>query len=138
MPTYEYACDACHHEFECEQRIVDPPIKKCPECGKKKVRRLVSSGNFILRGSGWYADGYGLHSGKGASQSSSKISGNGSAKSDDKSPTNGGNGSSDNPADKASASSESSGGKSSESSGGKKQSDKSSKQSSTSTAHASS
>jgi putative FmdB family regulatory protein len=130
MPTYEYTCDACRHEFECEQRIVDPPLKKCPRCGKKKVRRLVSSGNFILKGSGWYADSYGLHTGKGASQSSSKVSGNGSVKSDDKSPTNGGNGPSDKPADKASASSESS--------GGKKESGKSSKQGSASTAHASS
>lgn len=130
MPTYEYTCDACRHEFECEQRIVDPPIKKCPSCGKKKVRRLVSSGNFILKGSGWYADSYGLHTGKGASQSSSRISGNTSSKSDDKSLTNGGNGSSDKPAHQASVSSESS--------GVKKESGKSSKPSSASAAHASS
>jgi len=94
MPTYEYTCDSCRYEFECEQRIVDPPITKCPSCGKKKVRRLVSNGNFILRGSGWYADGYGLHAGHGASSSSSKISSDDS-KPDDKKPANGGNGSSD-------------------------------------------
>ena len=59
MPTYTYACDACHEEFEHEQRIVDPPLKKCPKCGKAKARRLISSGNFILKGGGWYSDGYG-------------------------------------------------------------------------------
>jgi putative FmdB family regulatory protein len=108
MPTYEYACDACQHEFECEQRIVDPPIKKCPKCGKMKVRRLVSSGNFILRGSGWYSDGYGLHSSKAGSASNSKVSGGTSAKPDEKSPTNGGNGSSDKPSEGASSSTETS------------------------------
>ncbi len=109
MPTYEYACDACRQEFECEQRIVDPPITKCPSCGKKKVRRLVSSGNFILKGSGWYADGYGLHAGHGASSSSSKISSNSSSKTDDKSPCNGGNGSSDSASTSTSSGSKESG-----------------------------
>jgi putative FmdB family regulatory protein len=59
MPTYNYLCDACHHEFEKEQRISEAPIKKCPECGKSKARRMISSGNFILKGGGWYSDGYG-------------------------------------------------------------------------------
>lgn len=58
MPTYNYGCDACGHEFEREQRMSDKPIKKCPQCGKPKARRLITSGNFILKGSGWYADGY--------------------------------------------------------------------------------
>ena len=35
MPTYEYACDACKHSFEREQRITEDPIKKCPKCGNK-------------------------------------------------------------------------------------------------------
>jgi putative FmdB family regulatory protein len=128
MPTYEYACDACHHEFECEQRIVDPPIKKCPRCGKMKVRRLVSSGNFILKGSGWYADAYGLHTGKGAAPSSSKISGSTSAKPSGESPTNGGNGSSGKSKDGAATAADTS---------GKKEAGKSSsRQGSDSTAHA--
>jgi len=58
MPTYEYACSACGHEFEREQRITEPPAKKCPGCGKMKARRMVGSGNFILKGGGWYADLY--------------------------------------------------------------------------------
>ncbi len=59
MPTYDYACGACGHEFELEQRITEPPAKKCPKCGKNKANRQISQGNFILKGGGWYADGYG-------------------------------------------------------------------------------
>jgi putative FmdB family regulatory protein len=58
MPTYEYGCEACGHGWELEQRISEDPIKKCPKCKKAKARRLISGGNFILKGSGWYADLY--------------------------------------------------------------------------------
>jgi putative FmdB family regulatory protein len=59
MPIYEYRCLACDHEFEREQRITEDAIKKCPACGKLKVRRLISSGSsFQLKGGGWYNDGY--------------------------------------------------------------------------------
>jgi putative FmdB family regulatory protein len=59
MPTYTYGCEACQRELEVEQRISDPPLKKCPKCGKLKLRRLIAGGNFILKGGGWYSDGYG-------------------------------------------------------------------------------
>jgi len=62
MPIYEYHCKACDHEFELEQRITEDPVKKCPACGKHKVRRLISNTSFMLKGSGWYSDGY--HGGK--------------------------------------------------------------------------
>jgi putative FmdB family regulatory protein len=68
MPTYTYTCDACHREFEHEQRIIEPPLKKCPKCGKSKARRLISSGNFILKGGGWYSDGYGSSGGAAKSK----------------------------------------------------------------------
>ena len=71
MPTYSYLCDACQTEFDKEQRISEDPIRKCPKCGKLKVRRMISSGNFILKGGGWYSDGYG----GGKSGGSSKDSG---------------------------------------------------------------
>ena len=58
MPTYSYVCDACGTEFEVEQRISEPPIKKCPGCAKNKARRMIMNGNFILKGRGWYSDGY--------------------------------------------------------------------------------
>ena len=58
MPTYEYGCGACGNEWELEQRISDNPIKKCPKCGKRRAKRLISGGNFILKGGGWEADLY--------------------------------------------------------------------------------
>ena len=58
MPTYEYACDKCGHEFEREQRITDDPVKTCPECRGRRVRRLISNTSFVLKGSGWYSDLY--------------------------------------------------------------------------------
>lgn len=71
MPTYEYSCSACRHGFETEQRITADPLITCPECGAKKLVRLVGTGNFILKGSGWYSD---LYSGSGAGGSTSKDS----------------------------------------------------------------
>ncbi len=58
MPTYEYACGKCGHEFEREQRITEDPVKTCPECRSRKVQRLISSTSFVLKGSGWYSDLY--------------------------------------------------------------------------------
>jgi putative FmdB family regulatory protein len=58
MPIYEYACDKCGHEFEAEQRITDAPLKSCPACRGRKVRRLISRTSFVLKGSGWYSDLY--------------------------------------------------------------------------------
>jgi putative FmdB family regulatory protein len=58
MPTYEYQCDKCGHEFEREQRITDEPVKTCPSCRARKVRRLISRTAFVLKGSGWYSDLY--------------------------------------------------------------------------------
>jgi putative FmdB family regulatory protein len=75
MPTYEYGCDACGKKWEAEQRITEAPIKKCPKCGKLKAKRLISGGTFMLKGGGWYADGYGSKkSSSGSSASESKSS----------------------------------------------------------------
>ncbi len=58
--TYEYACAACGHEWEAEQSIRAQALKKCPKCGKLEAKRQISRGaGFILKGGGWYADGYG-------------------------------------------------------------------------------
>ena len=59
MPVYEYLCKGCGHEFEREQRISEDPIKKCPQCGKQKAKRLISRTSFVLNGGGWYGDLYG-------------------------------------------------------------------------------
>jgi len=58
MPTYDYACKACGHEFEREQRITEPPVKTCPKCRKRQVQRLISPTAFVLKGGGWYSDLY--------------------------------------------------------------------------------
>jgi putative FmdB family regulatory protein len=54
MPIYEYQCDACGHYLEALQQLADSPLKKCPDCGKPKLRRLLSAPMFLLKGSGWY------------------------------------------------------------------------------------
>src|SRR5437870_792769 len=59
MPTYEYACNACGHRFEEFQSIKAKPTTVCPECGKRKVKRLISAGaGFIFKGSGFYITDY--------------------------------------------------------------------------------
>jgi putative FmdB family regulatory protein len=54
MPFYEYECSACKHHTEVLQKISDAPLKKCPECGKQKLKRLISAPVFRLKGGGWY------------------------------------------------------------------------------------
>ena len=59
MPTYDYECEACGHEMELFQGINDPVQKKCPECGKSKLRRLFGTGAAIVfKGSGFYQTDY--------------------------------------------------------------------------------
>ena len=54
MPIYEYQCQACGHTLEALQKVSDKPLKKCPECGKPKLQKLVSAPSFRLKGGGWY------------------------------------------------------------------------------------
>ncbi len=59
MPTYDYECDACGHKFELFQSISAPVEKKCPECGKLKLRRLFGTGAAVVfKGSGFYQTDY--------------------------------------------------------------------------------
>lgn len=59
MPTYDYVCDACGHAFELFQSITDKLKRTCPECGKKKLRRLIGPGAAIMfKGSGFYTTDY--------------------------------------------------------------------------------
>ena len=79
MPVYEYACDKCGHEFEAEQRITDDPIKTCPVCKARKVKRLISQTSFVLKGGGWYSDLYSSGKGKSKDEKSETPSGGSSA-----------------------------------------------------------
>ena len=59
MPTYDYKCDACGHQFELFQSITAEAETKCPECKKKKLRRLIGPGAAIVfKGSGFYTTDY--------------------------------------------------------------------------------
>lgn len=59
MPTYDYECTACDHAFEHFQSISSPVLRKCPECGKQKLRRLIGSGAAVVfKGSGFYQTDY--------------------------------------------------------------------------------
>ena len=76
MPTYDYKCEACGHRFEKFQSITAAPIKKCPECGKNKVKRLISSGaGLIFKGSGFYITDYRSEGYKSAAKAESGGSG---------------------------------------------------------------
>jgi putative FmdB family regulatory protein len=69
MPTYEYHCDACEHHFDEFQSINDKPLKKCPACGKPKLRRVFGAGAAILfKGSGFYQTDYRSESYKSAAK----------------------------------------------------------------------
>lgn len=59
MPTYQYKCERCQREFEAVQRIVEDPLKECPQEGcKGEVKRLIPRTTFVLNGGGWFKDGY--------------------------------------------------------------------------------
>ncbi len=59
MPTYDYRCDGCEHQFEVFQKVDDRQKKTCPECGEKKLRRLIGAGGgIIFKGSGFYETDY--------------------------------------------------------------------------------
>ena len=64
MPVYEYECVQCQKVHEVQQKITDPPLATCPECGGE-VKKLISMSSFHLKGGGWYADGYSKSNGNG-------------------------------------------------------------------------
>lgn len=58
MPTYEYRCPVCQHDFEKFQRMSDDPVAECPECGAAAERRLSAGAGFLFKGSGFYITDY--------------------------------------------------------------------------------
>src|SRR5438067_172380 len=69
MPTYEYQCDACSHNFDELQSFSEKPLKKCPKCGKAKLRRVLGTGaGIIFKGSGFYQTDYRSESYKSAAK----------------------------------------------------------------------
>lgn len=64
MPLYEYGCDACGHTLEIQQKLSEEPLRTCPSCGKDELHKIISATSFVLKGGGWYKDGYGSTQGK--------------------------------------------------------------------------
>jgi len=95
MPIYEYRCESCGHELERMQKISDPPLTDCPQCGQPALRKRISAAAFRLKGGGWYETDFkksnqkNLHdgggkkdpkSGEGASSAAGASADTGSAK----------------------------------------------------------
>ncbi len=57
MPTYEYRCSQGHH-FEQFQRMTEPPVEKCPQCGSPTERLLSAGAGILFKGSGFYITDY--------------------------------------------------------------------------------
>ncbi len=75
MPTYDYECENCGHQFEQFQSITAKPTRKCSECGKMKLRRLIGAGaGIIFKGSGFYQTDYRSDSYKEAKKKDTKPS----------------------------------------------------------------
>jgi putative FmdB family regulatory protein len=88
MPTYEYQCEACNHNFDEFQSMSDKPLKVCPKCKKKKLRRVFGAGAAIIfKGSGFYQTDYRSPSYQAAAKADQE-----SAKPADTSGTNGSTG----------------------------------------------
>ena len=74
MPTYDYRCDACGHEFELFQAISESHKRKCPECNKLKLRRLFGTGAAVVfKGSGFYQTDYRSESYKKGAEADKKA-----------------------------------------------------------------
>jgi putative FmdB family regulatory protein len=73
MPTYQYQCPHCGHEFERFQSITEPPVDKCPKCSKKPRRLITGGAGFLLKGSGFYTTDYRSESYKAAARKESQA-----------------------------------------------------------------
>ena len=87
MPTYEYVCKSCGNTWEANQRISESPLTECPKCHEQTAQRLISGGNFILKGGGWYSDLYSSTSNKSSSSSESKSETKSETKKETKTPS---------------------------------------------------
>lgn len=75
MPTYDYVCEGCGHRFEHFQSMNSRRLRKCPECGERKLERLVGAGaGLIFKGSGFYETDY-KRAGPGSKRSSAGADG---------------------------------------------------------------
>ena len=69
MPIYAYRCATCGFEKDFLQKMSDPVLTVCPECGKETFNKKLTAAGFLLKGSGWYATDF---KGGGSKSSDSK------------------------------------------------------------------
>ncbi len=81
MPIYEYECNGCGERHEFIQKFSDSPKRKCPSCGKQRLRKLVSAAAFRLKGTGWYVTDFRDKDKSGDKKSASNGGKNGSSSS---------------------------------------------------------
>jgi len=55
MPVYAYRCESCGVHFDRQQSFNDPPLKRCPECNKNSLRKVIGPVGVVFKGSGFYA-----------------------------------------------------------------------------------
>ena len=84
MPIYEYRCSSCGFQKEYLQKITDPVLSECPECGKSTFSKMLSAAGFKLKGSGWYATDFKNSGSKPAAKIEAKAEDKGGAKSESK------------------------------------------------------
>lgn len=70
MPIYTYRCESCGVQFEANQKFSDAPLTRCPECGKKTLRKVYTPVGIVFKGSGFYATDHRSPSGGGHASSS--------------------------------------------------------------------
>ncbi len=106
MPTYEYKCKDCHHQFEIVQSFTDDALTKCPDCRKKALRKVFSPPGVAFKGSGFYKTDSRSGNGKSSSSSSTSTSekSDSSASSDSSSSSSDSSASSSSSSDKSSSS----------------------------------
>lgn len=86
MPTYDYQCKGCGHQWELFQSITAKPVRKCPECGKLRAKRVIGPGaGIIFKGSGFYQTDYRSPSYRKAAEADKQAAESGGSKSDGKS-----------------------------------------------------
>lgn len=55
MPIYAYRCEGCGFQKDALQKLSDPPLVDCPQCGQPKLAKQLTAAGFALKGTGWYA-----------------------------------------------------------------------------------
>jgi putative FmdB family regulatory protein len=91
MPVYTYRCESCGIRFEQSQKFSDAPLTRCPECGKKSLRKVYQPVGIVFKGSGFYATDHRSPSGGGKfashGEEKSESKGSGESKTDSGSST---------------------------------------------------